>query len=751
MRLVCFIQNSDARFVPTAENHIDAYSASSGFNLNVTFVSEMRITFREEMLAYLADNKFDGAIVCDYRLLPLFVFGKKFKAPGTDGPGVTLNDYNLSFIKSANILICNPLVHLRVVPYGAQVFKRGLSKFNPLADFADESSFTYEVSTDVGRVTQVCAYFATASHIAIDIETGLSTRLKSIAFSGYIPELKRTLNVSWPINQNVSTLEEENVLLAVDSILRNDSLKIFQNGMFDVTVLLYWNLPVKNWYFDTYGMFHAWLAEMPRDLGFIAQFCIRDILYWKDEGASDLLKYNAKDAWATLQAFNYLALHMPQWAHDNFTVSFPLVFPCMQANLTGVKVDLQHRAILGNKAVDSYYKDVLTLNTWLGKKFFNVNSPNQVVSLLQTLAPKAKFKSSDKSSLDEFANLHPFNAEIVELILSIRKAAKLQGAFITAPLINGRLLYNMNPFGTESGRFSCSASSLYEKKNNSEDNDSYIRYGVNIQTIPPKFKVCIQADEGYLLVEMDKSASETYCTGFLANDKKLIKAVSTSPDFHSFNGQEFFGISAEEIMKEAAEKKKTGEFSLRDLAKRVNHGANYNMGWSVLASTMGQKKLWLAKSLLKLPEFYSVKEIAEDLLLRFEKAYPVIRGRFQQEIKHSLKTSKALTSPIGWKRLFFGDVDNKLVLNAAIAHGPQNLSVSLVNRGYLELWLKYRNDSRVVFLAQIHDSILFQIRKDSLDLLPSIKAIYDATAIVEVRGNLMTIPSTISEPKKYWK
>jgi hypothetical protein len=44
---------------------------------------------------------------------------------------------------------------------------------------------------------------------------------------------------------------------------------------------------------------------------------------------------------------------------------------------------------------------------------------------------------------------------------------------------------------------------------------------------------------------------------------------------------------------------------LRDLSKRTNHGANYNMGGSVMLDTMGPKRVAQAKLVLKLP-------IAED-------------------------------------------------------------------------------------------------------------------------------------------
>lgn len=111
-----------------------------------------------------------------------------------------------------------------------------------------------------------------------------------------------------------------------------------------------------------------------------------------------------------------------------------------------------------------------------------------------------------------------------------------------------------------------------------------------------------------------------------------------------------------------------------------------------------------------------------------------------------------MRSPDGWTRKFFGNPEkSKPNMNAMIAHGPQHLNVSLVDRGYFAVWYKYDNAKILRVKGQIHDSLLFQIHKDHLHLLEDVRKIYDETSRITIRGKEMFIPSTIDGPKTHWK
>jgi DNA polymerase I-like protein with 3'-5' exonuclease and polymerase domains len=197
----------------------------------------------------------------------------------------------------------------------------------------------------------------------------------------------------------------------------------------------------------------------------------------------------------------------------------------------------------------------------------------------------------------------------------------------------------------------------------------------------------------------------------MAGETKLIDLVESPHDYHAWNAQEFFGIKYELIYDEA--RKKTLMVEIRDLSKRTNHGANYNMGADVMLDTMGPKKVAEAKRVLQLPIRMRLNAVCQHLLDKYAATYPRVKGLFYDKIVSTIEITSKLVSPFGWTRYFFAKPSkrNKPALNAAVAHGPQNLSVSIINREWYAIWLStlYGNlRNRVRIKAQIHDSILFQ-------------------------------------------
>ena len=91
-----------------------------------------------------------------------------------------------------------------------------------------------------------------------------------------------------------------------------------------------------------------------------------------------------------------------------------------------------------------------------------------------------------------------------------------------------------------------------------------------------------------------------------------------------------------------------------------------------------------------------------------------MKGRWYESIIQSIEISKKLVSPFGWVRLFHGTPrQNKLHLNSAVAHAPQNLSVAIINREWYRIWRETVYGAlrgRVRIKAQIHDSLLFIYR-----------------------------------------
>lgn len=742
MRILFILHTKDINYVKWIK------SSAPGFVTSGKVVTGTDISYLSEVDALCTTNKCDAIVCTDYHVLKILFPQKKFKDTDTDGQGLTINDFqgNVAYTpKGKKIVFVAPLRQLVTVPHASFLFHRFISKLENTRSkrFLTLPHMNPVYCDTVPKMEECVEVLRTSKLIAFDIETSKNQRITHISFAD-----ERNNVFSFTVKDMLD-------LKYIRQILMNDALKIAQNGKYDCLHLLHWNSPINNYYFDTYGLFCAWLSELPRSLDFIGSFFLDDLLYWKDESATDMALYNAKDTHVTLWAFIAFMREAPQWAKDNYATKFKTFFPHLSSEFQGLAVDqdvlesltLKHRKIIDD-SLDS-------LNACIGTKTFNPGSSKQVKSLLSVLAPKEKIESSDEAALKHIASKHPLNAHIIGKILSYRESLKLHSTYLDATLWHGRITYSLDAFGTETGRSACRASSFGEpikQKKNGEF--QWKSYGVQVQNIPRSFKVCVKADKDFLLVEMDKSQAESRCTAYLAQEPALIDAVEHSPDFHCHNASAFFGIPFEELYDVETHKKLN--VPIRDLAKRVNHGANYNMGVNVLIQTMGEENMWKAKALLKLNPTWTLKQVAQHLLDAFDSTYPRLRdkhnGWYGELIAEWANNGGLIRTPDGWTRKFFGDpINNKSALNELVAHSPQHLNVALVDEGYFRIWHELDDPATFRVCGQIHDSVLFQVHKDHQHLIQKAKEIYDSTASITIHGREMFIPSDVSGPKEHWK
>jgi DNA polymerase I-like protein with 3'-5' exonuclease and polymerase domains len=493
--------------------------------------------------------------------------------------------------------------------------------------------------------------------------------------------------------------------------------KICQNGGYEATHLIRYNAPLYNWLCDTFHFMHSWYAELPRTLDFISSLFITDYQYWKDEIESNRAEYNAKDTHMTLWSWVFMVNMAPQWAHQNYLIEFRKCFPAITSGLEGFLVDLEERAALDakyNKQLEEAQKRLDHI-CWEG---FNANSSPQVKELMNAMSI-AKFKNSDDKALQRFAEIGPLEALIVELILEVRQCQKKLSTYIRATLLDGRLLYELNHGGTDTGRAASKSSNLW--------------CGTQIQNQDNKLRTMYIADDGWLIANCDGSQAESRTTAYISEDAQLMDSVENAPDFHKRNASLFFGIPEEEISDK-----------IRKLSKRVNHGSNYNMGAGVLLETMGSKNVLEAKRLLDLPQRYGLVDTCKYLLGTFEATYPDVKGKYYDEVCEEIRITGMLKGATGWTRYCF-DLPSrhgpKPILNKYVAHPPQSLSVMLVDEAEFDFWYEYQIKKNIVRLkAQVHDEIVYMVKEEHYPITK--KALSELMARpVEVRGRTLVIPN----------
>ena len=688
---------------------------------------------------YCNQKKVTRIISSSITLLQKLLGWDKRKAP-------SLADYAGSYFSikgytpadpAIEIVFIQPLKQLVTVPYGKFMTTRLVSKLTKPESWYVPTTFTGFTQVTPANEADLFALLSITDLICIDIETlREDAQIRCLSFTGF--NTKSNVSVS--------------VVLALDSdyalsIMRKwcwelKAPKIMQNGKYDISYLTRYSAPVYNYLYDTANFFHCWYSELPKDLGFLNSFFLREAVYWKDLAETNDLqeyyRYNALDTWGTGNAFLAMIHEAPAYALTNYQLEFPLTFPCHLSEMTGIARDMSKLSVAKEQQqaiIDTAQAKLNNILSVPAGQDFNVKSPVQMKALLKILGC-VDLKSTDEKNLNKARYRHPFNARLINLVMEIRKSRTLISNYLTAGKeftrqdgTGHRFLYSLNPHGTDSSRLASKSHHFW--------------CGDNVQKIPrgPIVKQTFMADEGFHLAEVDLEQAESRDTAYISGDPTLIYNVEESPDFHCSNASSFFGVPFEELYD--VTRNVVLNKALRNLGKPVNHGANYNMGAYVLIDSMGEENIVKAKQLLGLNRFWSYIRVAEYLLEQFHKTYPMIRGTFYAGVIEEIGLTKMLKSQAvhhnwqdkgtmhlleslyqddyeyevgaAWQRYCFSDPSkSKPALNKYIAHPPQSLNAQTLNKAYLsvfhDLAINPKHSSNFKLNAQIHDSILFQYR-----------------------------------------
>lgn len=687
------------------------------------------------------------------KLLQLLLGKIGEKMPSVDDyAGSIIEKYGMEF------LILNPVDHLITVPYGKHLYTRYFSKLLQPADWLVMPEFSWELA-EVGRLDLYKDFFAGCNLISCDIETPKCETpedprgIVCVGFTGCIfgKDEYTTHTVVFPFT--------EEFIVCIRGICGTNVPKTFQNGKYDNGYLLMFGLPVRRWSLDTAHMFHSWQTELPKRLDFITSYTLRKWQYWKDESKStDIMEYyayNAKDCFGTLCATLSLLREMPQWALDNFKKEFPVVFPCLEVEMRGIACDVVAMARMNTQMQGTVDKYRTACQQMVGNKLFNPGSATQVRKLFEVLGSGDVTKTTP-AGRNKVASRHPMNKRILDSVEKYRKDAKLLSTYLVKEKIwHGRIFFDINPHGSDTGRLASSESKFWT--------------GLQIHNQPRdrediSIKEMYVTDPGFHFGEGDFEQAEARDTAYLSGDEGLIAAVDGRLDFHALNASAFFGIPYEKIVltttRMVKEFDEAGNFLrdveetvhdvidkvIRDLSKRVNHGANYNMGPAVLIDTMGIEKILKAQKLLNLPSNWSLKQVAEFLLDRYAKTYPGVKGDWYKYVIACVEGSRFLIGPTGWHRYCYGNpAKSKPALNSYVAHPPQSLNAMTLNKAYVrvhqEVALKNVGDFKLG--PQIHDSILFQYKKGRLDLVRKVmECMKIPTPVTDCHGitRILTVP-----------
>jgi len=657
-------------------------------------------------------------------------------------------------------IICAPLEQLHTLTYGHFLLENDVKKFRELGRPPIQLKFKVcETQEDLFKAAFV---LSECLFISGDIETDGHSRITCIAFTGVTEQLTTITYVipfidfgldHWPTQSQYA-----DAIQTMQTICANEVPKMFYNGNYDCQYLIKYNSEPNNWVLDAMGLLHAQYAELEKNLAFAASLHCYDYYYWKLEDALSKKNkeirgywgYCAKDSWYPARIFlNMIQEGYPSYAIANYQRLFKLCYPCIYCAFEGIKIDENERLKARKESEEELNKRSHVLKTMAANQNFNPNSSTQVaVFLYDIIGAKSiqiknketgKYeikKSTDKKILqNKIAPQHPLLARIIDDIVSYREEVKAISTYFDflqyrMPDESDRLLYSMSPFTTDTGRFSSKQSNFREIN---YEKGKAISYGMQIQNQPTdsSTKSFLVADLNYEMAEADNNKSEARCVAFLSGCRKMQTAIENQDrDFYKSLGPLFFGIPYEKVSKE-----------LRNSAlKHIVHQANYLGGWEVFINRIGIKKVYEIGAMLG-KNIVDVKAFVNWLISRYHVGFPEVQEHWK-EIRREVLRSHRLVSVLGYTRHFFGNIiEDHGVLRAAVAHEPQNLSVSILNKGF---WRMYRDivlqeHGAFRLKNQIHDAIMFQYPPERREEF-KIRVLQCMDNPVNVRGQVLTIP-----------
>lgn len=656
------------------------------------------------------------------------------------------------------VIILNRLAHIHTVAHGRWLLEKDLDKFKFIR--RKPTPFSYTKLETKERMDVALKILSQAIFIAYDVETktpkipegqleGERTVITCASWTGAFADgTLKTFVLPLIDYTGDHWKDDREYAQAIRFMQRANALripKVMHNGMYDCTHSIVYHAEPMDYILDTMALAHAEYSELPKDLGFVSSYLLFDYVHWKYDAEyaakhKDQEKYwgyNAKDTWHTARNLIEQLRNASPYTFTNYKRTFPLTFPALYGNFEGLKIDQEKRLQLRETAEIKLKKARQRLQTMFADPNFNPGSWQQVehyvYGIFGAIKPKVgKSKSgTDEKNLKVVGEQHPFLLRMTEEILEYRESQKAIGTYYDFLQLKGRLMWALDPFGTDTTRMACKASSFW--------------VGTQVQNVPGYAKEMLIADEGFEIFEADNKQSEGRTTAYCSQEEALILALEDAHrDFYKTLGTLFFDIPYEEVT----------DFFRNKVLKRIVHGTNYMMGAKTFIENIGVRILLETAGKLGIvivetpranrPNHRTLHQFAKDLLDAYHKPFPRVR-EWYKEIEEEIRDTGFLVSPTGQVRRFFGDIRRQhTMLRSAVAHQPQQLSVEILNKGFLrayhEICLPSNGDFRLK--AQIHDSIFGQWRISRRDEFAQKLAdcMYNPTV---VHGRTLVIPIDI--------
>ncbi|MFH1151342.1 MAG: DNA polymerase I [Actinomycetota bacterium] len=363
-------------------------------------------------------------------------------------------------------------------------------------------------------------------------------------------------------------------------------------------------------------------------------------------------------------------------------LEMPLVSTLVQMETAGVALDATVPRALGAEAgaeLASLEREIFDL---AGHEF-KIGSTKQLSSVLfdelklPTIKKTKTGYSTDSSVLEALREEHPIAGKIIEY----REYSKLKSTYfdVLPELIcpaTGRLHCSFNQTTTATGRISSS--------------------NPNLQNIPVRTEVgrrireaFVAGGPGWRLLVADYSQIELRVLAHMSADSLLLEAFAADQDVHAETAEKIFGVPHGEVTPE-----------MRRMAKVVNFGVVYGMGYYGLSSRLGISMEEATRYIDTYFATYDGVREYRDLCIRqaAERGYAETllgRRRFIPELRSPHRQTREL--------------GERLAINTPL----QGTAADIIKKAMIEIAGAMSGGGiRSRMTLQIHDELMFEVSPD---------------------------------------
>jgi DNA polymerase I len=436
----------------------------------------------------------------------------------------------------------------------------------------------YTYIKDATEAERLCQRLLKEKAVGIDWETtGLDPHTKQVTLASFSDKDQNT----WVVD----TRNKNNLLIFKPLLEAEDIVKLSHNALFE------YMMAKGTAKIDTENLICTLLGERcltagkqfgGLDLATVAMKYLgiemdkdlqKSFIDYTGEFSTDQLEYAAFDSYVMFP----LAGKIKEAAREAgvFNIWYHTECPAIQAwgdiMFYGQKIDVaawkktmtenEERAKVAKVTLDRWFEPVCDKEWSLepgreGEQVISINYDSQpeVLYKLQQLGIKVDgetIQNTNKKTQNKIKDL-----EIIRALTAYRSATKLTGTYGQTYLDaihpdTGRIHFNVNPYGTDTGRPTC-------------------REGLNCLNIPrdKRYRDAFITDPDRLISTVDYSGAELVILAELSGDQLMIDGFNSGVDFHCYVASLLLGV----------EVTKTNDNShFRNPAKTLNFGIAYGM------------------------------------------------------------------------------------------------------------------------------------------------------------------------------